>query len=279
MLAGKPTDTNFVYYNIYVNPKEKNEMLLESAPAFKMLDVYRIKRERSRGSTFARPWAAIALRLSGSSQFEYNGISLSANEGSVIYIPEGVGFSRRGTDEELIIIHLNLYGSSHSEIEVFDPKNRSLIFREFISLYEEWKAKRPGYQYRCAALLLNILAELTSVEQDGKSSYKTGLILSGAELINSDFSNPDLTVEYAAMASSVSPEYFRAIYKSVYGVAPHRAIENKRIDKACRLLASGYFSISRVAEECGFSNAKHFSALFHKRIGVTPREYKRSFNP
>ena len=68
-------------------------MLLDGAPAFKILGVYRVKRVSSRGSTAPRPWASLAIRLSGSSRFESEGEQLSAPEGSVIYIPEGVSFS------------------------------------------------------------------------------------------------------------------------------------------------------------------------------------------
>jgi len=253
-------------------------MLLESAPAFKILGVYRVKRAAGRGSTAPRPWASLAIRLSGSSRFESEGESISAPEGSVIYIPEGVSFSRRGTDEELIIAHLKLYDADHKRIEIFEPENKERIAESFISLFEEWEACRAGYSHRCSAQIFNILAALSTVERGGADTYKTSLIRRGAELISTDFSSPNLTVEAAAAASSVSPEYFRAIYRSVYGIAPHKAIEERRLEKARRLLEAGYYSISRVAEECGFRDVKYFSTIFRKRTGLSPREYKKRHN-
>ena len=148
----------------------------------------------------------------------------------------------------------------------------------FISLFEQWEAKRSSYQYRCAAILLNILSAL-STERIGKADGKAAIIMRGAELISSDFQSPELTVEAAAAASSVSPEYFRAIYKEVYGITPHRAIEEKRLEKACRLLETGDFKVARVAKECGFSDAKYFSTLFRARLGVSPRAYKKKLDP
>jgi len=253
-------------------------MLLESAPAFKILGVYRIKREYHRGSTGPRPWAAIAIRLSGASRFESDGVSILAPEGSVIYIPEGVAFSCRGSEEELVIIHLKVFDPKHEKIEVYEPKNYAKIAALFISLYEEWEAKRTAYQHICSQIIFEILGELTSCEPCGVGSYRSRLILPGTELINTDFENPSLTVESAAKASSVSPEYFREIYKSVFGISPHKAIEKKRIEKACHLLEAGYFSIAEVAEECGFKGVKYFSTLFRARVGISPREYKNKFN-
>jgi AraC-like DNA-binding protein len=251
-------------------------MLLQDAPAFKILDVFRIKRAESRGSTAPRPWASIAIRLFGSSKFETDGVSLSAPEGSVIYIPEGVSFSRRGTDEELVIIHLKFYDRQDGKIEIFS-EDTARLKTAFISLYEQWSKKLAGYRHRCSAALLNILADIAAAENGGERSYHTGLILRGAELIDAEFQNPDLTVAKAAAASSVSPEYFRALYKSVYGISPHKAIEKKRLEKALRLLEAGYFTVGRVAEECGFPNVKYFSALFRDRFGISPRDYKNKF--
>ncbi len=251
-------------------------MLLQDAPAFKILDVFRIKREDRRGSSAPRPWASIAIRLSGSSKFETDGATLIAPEGSVIYIPEGVAFSRRGTDEELVIIHLKLYDRQDDKIEIF-TKDTERLKGAFTSLYEQWSEKLVGYQHRCSAAFLNILADMTAAENGGEISYHTGLILRGAELIEAEFQNPDLTVAKAAAASSVSPEYFRALYKSVYGIPPHKAIEKKRLEKALRLLEAGYFTVGGVAEECGFPNVKYFSALFRDRFGVSPRDYKNKF--
>ena len=253
-------------------------MLLESAPAFKILGIYRIKRECHRGSTGPRPWAAIAIRLSGASCFESNGISISAPEGSVIYIPAGVAFSRRGSDEELVIIHLKMFDRKHEKIEVYEPKNYAKIAALFISLYEEWATKQTAYQHICSKILFEIFGELASCESCAVESYRSRLILPGTELINTDFENPSLTVESVAKASSVSPEYFRTIYKSVFGISPHKAIEKRRIEKACHLLETGYYSIAEVAEKCGFKGVKYFSTLFRARVGISPREYRNKFN-
>ena len=253
-------------------------MLLQGSVAFKILDIYKIKREERRGVTGARPWAAIAFRLAGESRFESLGKVYEANEKSTIYIPEGVGFSRRGSEEELVIIHLKIYDAEHKEIEIFESGAPAATANEFITLYEEWNAARAGYQHRCAAILLGILAELSAIKE-GASPYKLRLIERGEELIESSYFDPTLTVARLAEVSSVSPEYFRALYKSAHGTTPHKKMEELRLARAKRLLEAGDFSISEVAEECGFRDTKYFTALFTKRVGVCPRDYKKAYNP
>ena len=253
-------------------------MLLQSGVAFKILDIYRIKRDERRGSTGARPWAAIAFRLAGESRFESLGKIYEADTGSTIYIPEGVGFSRRGSEEELVIIHLKIYDAEHKEIEIFESGAPAVTANEFISLYDEWSAARTGYQHRCAAMLSGIFADLSAIKE-GATPYKLRLIKRGEELIESSYSDPTLTVKKLADVCSVSPEYFRLLYKTAHGITPHKRIEELRIARAKRLLEAGDFSITEVSDECGFRNTKYFTALFSERVGVCPRDYKKAYNP
>ena len=253
-------------------------MFFQSCKAFRILDIYKVKREykeNKKGVTDGRSWAAVAFRISGSSQFESGGKLFCADEGSVLYIPSGVPFSREGSAEELIILHLECY-SDENEIEVLIPKNISYAKQSFSDLYEEWASKKDGYEYRTTAMLYTMLDKLRNQRKDGLPPYKSAMIAPGIDMINSEFDTPSLTVSRLARACNMSEEYFRMLYKAEYGVSPRKAITDKRIEKAARLLEAGYFSISKVAEECGFENVKYFSTLFHTRFGMSPREYKQT---
>ena len=43
----------------------------------------------------------------------------------------------------------------------------------------------------------------------------------------------------------------------------------------CDLLASGYCSVGKTAEMCGFSSTYYFSRVFKQYIGVSPSEYAK----
>lgn len=51
---------------------------------------------------------------------------------------------------------------------------------------------------------------------------------------------------------------------------------NVRMDKAKGLLRSGE-SINRVAELVGYQDAKYFSRLFARVVGVNPTQYKKLY--
>ena len=83
-------------------------MLHGTYTAFRIIDVLSSERRASGGSFEARPWAALAFRAAGSAVFLVEGKELTASEGSLLYIPAGVSFSRRSTEERLVILHLEV---------------------------------------------------------------------------------------------------------------------------------------------------------------------------
>ncbi len=52
-------------------------------------------------------------------------------------------------------------------------------------------------------------------------------------------------------------------------------INELRLDRACRLLRNTEQPISVIFEECGFSGAEYFCALFKETFGISPRAYRR----
>ena len=249
-------------------------MFFQNCKPFKIIDAYKVKRESKGGFTDGRDWSAIAFRSSGHSEFESGGKTYFAEEGSVLYIPSGVSFLRKGSAEELIIIHIKCYDDTEN-IEVINPKNTAFVKEAFNAIYEEWHSKKIDSDYRCTALLYTLLSQLSLQSANSLPPYQSAMILPGVNMINTDFSSPSLTVKEIARLCNISEEYFRALYKAEYGISPHTAISERRIEKAKRLLRTGYFSVSEVAQECGFPNTKYFSVLFREKTGTSPREYKR----
>ena len=77
-------------------------------------------------------------------------------------------------------------------------------------------------------------------------SPKHQLIKQGVIYLDAYYNDPSITVKQLAHLCNMSEEYFRKLYKEVYGIPPHKAIIDKRINEACHMLQSGYFSIIRL---------------------------------
>ena len=47
-----------------------------------------------------------------------------------------------------------------------------------------------------------------------------------------------------------------------------------KLNRAAELLKSGKYTVSEIADKCGFSSQSHFSTVFKKQFGISPSEYK-----
>ena len=90
--------------------------------------------------------------------------------------------------------------------------------------------------------------------------------------------DPSATVplQDAAAVCSLSPAYFSRRFKRVFGMNFTDYTRAYRLHLAARRILSSGAAVSHIAYGVGFSSASHFTALFHERFGMTPRDYRRS---
>src|SRR3546814_18917792 len=65
------------------------------------------------------------------------------------------------------------------------------------------------------------------------------------------------------------------LFKRAYGETPLKRLTRMRIDEAKRRLVSEGHSIMEIALDCGYENAAHFSTVFRRVEGVSPRAYRQ----
>ncbi|MDH3315373.1 MAG: AraC family transcriptional regulator [Gammaproteobacteria bacterium] len=85
----------------------------------------------------------------------------------------------------------------------------------------------------------------------------------------------DLTVSKLAGVVELSPHYFSYVFKNAIGITPHRYVLGKRINEGRSLLAKRQISILEVALTLGFASQSHFTDVFRKVTGTTPRRFRR----
>ena len=88
--------------------------------------------------------------------------------------------------------------------------------------------------------------------------------------------NLDSTVSLGDLATQVdmSVFHFARSFRQTTGTAPHQFVMRRRIERARELLRNPDPSVADVALRCGFSQQSHFSEVFRRIVGVSPREYR-----
>ena len=73
---------------------------------------------------------------------------------------------------------------------------------------------------------------------------------------------------------AVSRGYLYQIFNETLGMSPKQYLTNFCMTRATELLTLADHSVEEVAKSCGYPNPVAFSALFRKRMGLSPTQYR-----
>lgn len=76
-----------------------------------------------------------------------------------------------------------------------------------------------------------------------------------------------------AQVAGMSISKLTDLYKQVFGDSIYDYFQKARLDEAGYLLRQGGYSVSETGHRLGFSNLSHFSRLFQKHYGTTPKRF------
>lgn len=86
----------------------------------------------------------------------------------------------------------------------------------------------------------------------------------------------DISLGDLAAVACLSPFHFGRIFKASVGVSPLRHVAERRIAKACDLLADPGASMLSISLQCGFADSSHFSTAFRKHRRASPRAWRQA---
>jgi AraC-like DNA-binding protein len=144
------------------------------------------------------------------------------------------------------------------------------FFREFNYSYIE---KQPGYLFKTSGLLMMILdrfLELTVYKNE--FIPKDFRIQEALRYINQHYTE-GLQVKKLAARAGLSTEYFGCLFKGETGMTVNRYLAKVRVAHAERMLQSGDYLVSDVAELCGYCDIFHFYKQFKAITGMPPSHY------
>jgi len=84
-----------------------------------------------------------------------------------------------------------------------------------------------------------------------------------------------VSLSEVAAAACLSPFYLLRVFQAAFHQTPHQYLNNCRLDRAKFLLEKTRIPVTAICLECGFTSLGSFSALFHKRCGMSPRAWRK----
>ncbi len=86
----------------------------------------------------------------------------------------------------------------------------------------------------------------------------------------------NISLQYLATACGLSPTHLAHAFRASVGVAPHRWLLQRRVDRAKQMLQQGGKSTAEIALECGFADQSHLTRVFRRLTGHTPSAWRHA---
>lgn len=145
------------------------------------------------------------------------------------------------------------------------------LFRETIDI---WNSRGFTYISKCRELLYTIINRVvTENYAKTESYYKYNKIRSAIAKIETDFA-ADINTTCLAEMCSMSTGNLSRIFIEIFGMTPTQYLSKTRIENAKRLLLLGAYSITEIAQCCGYADIYTFSRAFRRACGISPSQFK-----
>ncbi len=147
----------------------------------------------------------------------------------------------------------------------------------FTRLYEAVEENKETLLFDVTASISMMFSILLSnrLLSGGKVTKETKFTREIIDHLSSHFAE-NITSKTVAEALFYNQSYFCRIFKKNFGVSFSVYLNIYRISMAKQMLKTTAKKISEIMNECGFSNAAHFTRSFKKSVGMTPHKYRKS---
>ena len=234
---------------------------------FKVLSVFRAKHQDGKFFVNARPYGALAFRLSGKCNFKFKTKNFLVESGDVSYIPANAEYEVESLGSEIIVVHLQ--NCNYFEPEVYHLSNALRFKNLFNELLECWKVNCS--QFRAKSIIFNVLQ---SIETDGNTNAVSSAFEKCLNYVEQNFCSPNIDMLSVANAGFMSKSSLQRAFNKHYGISPKAYVIKLRMNKAFNLLTQTNLTVKEVSFECGFLDEKFFSREFSQKFGFPPSSLK-----
>lgn len=148
------------------------------------------------------------------------------------------------------------------------------IKRQLLHIYD---ARGTGFAHAVemtGRLYTTLALFIQGSKQKDSSNTAAAYVQKSIEYISSNYSYP-ITVENIASYVGLSRSHLFRSFELVMQQSPKEYLTSFRMKQACYLLEHSDLSITAIANSVGFDNSLYFSRTFHKRKGLSPKEYRK----
>lgn len=224
-------------------------------------------------------YSMLKVVLSGAYMHGWGNLKPKVSESwTVDYCPAGLNHWHRSHQSEVRVLVIEI---EPSRFEVMGVNSRALQSPAtlqgercrwlLLNLHKAFHDMDPISALEIEGFVLVLLSELT---REGSGKQRKPLWLRQArELIHSRFKE-QLSIAEIAQEVGVHPVWLASDFRRNYHQTVGELIRELRVNYASEQLRRTNMPLSAIALDAGFSDQSHFSNVFRRLTGMTPRQFR-----
>ena len=150
------------------------------------------------------------------------------------------------------------------------------IKRLILRMEQEFHANRTGSMELLRCYLTEALVHAvraTEAAESGRPLHETTTAI--AEYLKKHFAEP-FSLNTISAEFGYTPQYLSSLFHKDMNMTLQTFVQQLRVQKASQLLLEKKHTISEIAQEVGYTDSKHFTRIFRKHTGLSPRVFRSS---
>lgn len=138
---------------------------------------------------------------------------------------------------------------------------------------QEYAARKTGFMELLRCYLTQVLVfAVRASEEAARTRIPHRATAAIVDYLRQHYAQP-LSLDDISHRFGYTPQYLSSLFRKDMDMTIQEYLQRLRVEEACRLLDSG-MTMTKLAQAVGYSDAKHFSKVFRKHKGLSPREYR-----
>ena len=227
------------------------------------------------------------LYFRGEAEFKVKGTKCFVDERSVVICDYKPEFVSESLPDAYVAFKPDFSDFSYIEelgiklnkvIKIFDDSTIFELLRCLCSESQKNGEKTDEFVSVGLKLILIKISDIVSSDEtySVKSQHYKYLLRLRERICSQPFEKID--IDSICMEMCIGKTYFHRIYLAYFGTTYIQDIINSKLDVAKKMLVETSWSVSVIAEKCGYESDSYFMRQFKKHIGITPTEYRRKYS-
>lgn len=229
-------------------------------------------------SNMLRSNPGMVIAENGEISYYMDGNEYIQTSDTVVLLPDNVAYSLYCREASHCYV-INFEEESNvlgNQIQTVQVMGKNSILDKAAKIYYSWSMRSISHELITLSLIYGIFADMNvHVSMSIQQRKYHELIKPSVEFLESHYNKGNITIVELARISNISTTYFRRVFKKLYGVAPLRYMEIRKIENAKEFLASAELSVAKVAAMTGFKDVYYFGRVFKKATGFSPSRYRK----